>query len=176
VSVRATFAALVLAVVPAAAAALAQQRAAVWTGKELIVFGRAGAVLHERNVAFSYTPASGRWRTLHPPAGPSGEYEGSTHAVWTGKLMLVWGPPSTLLSYAPATDRWSELPASPLDGMPPGLVVWTGKEMIFWGGGCCGGASADGAAYNPATRAWRKLANAPIAGQQALRVPGPAGS
>ena len=142
----------------------------VWTGRQLIVFGRFGTAGAMRNVAFSYTPATRRWRALSPPRGPTGSYEGATSAVWTGRSMLVWGP-ATLLSYDPATDRWRTLPASPLQGGPPGLVVWTGREMIGWGGGCCGDASNAGAAYDPATRTWTKLAKAPIAGQQ-----GPSGA
>ena len=143
-----------------ASAAIPYQRAFVWTGKELIVVGRA-----ERNVAFSYDPASRRWRTLHPPAGPPGAYEGSWHAVWTGRLMLVWGP-NTLLSFDPAANRWRSLPASPLTGGPAGLVAWTGRELIGWGGGCCGDATKEGVAYDPAAGRWRRLPTAPTGAQQ----------
>ena len=38
--------------------------------------------------------------------------------------------------------------------------------MIGWGGGCCGDASADGAAYDPATNTWRKLPRSPLAPEQ----------
>jgi hypothetical protein len=38
--------------------------------------------------------------------------------------------------------------------------------MIGWGGGCCGDAFTDGAAYNPATNTWRRLLPAPVGGQQ----------
>ena len=44
--------------------------------------------------------------------------------------------------------------------------MWTGRELIGWGGGCCGDVSDDGSAYNPETNTWRKLAEAPVAGQQ----------
>ena len=148
-----------------ASAAIPYERVGVWTGKQVLVFGRAGTPGAMRNVAFSYDPASGRWRTLSPPVGATGSYEGATSAVWTGRQMLVWGPMTTL-SFTPATNRWRQLPRSPLSGGPPGLVVWTGHEMIGWGGGCCGDVSADGVAYNPATGKWRKLAKAPIGGQQ----------
>ncbi len=50
--------------------------------------------------------------------------------------------------------------------MPDGIVVWTGREMIGWGGGCCGDASSEGAAYNPATNVRRKLARSPLAPEQ----------
>ncbi|MGZ4305226.1 MAG: hypothetical protein ACXVEW_06405 [Solirubrobacteraceae bacterium] len=45
-------------------------------------------------------------------------------------------------------------------------TVWTGREMIVWGGvtrSARGQAAprSDGAAYNPATRKWRRIASAP---------------
>jgi hypothetical protein len=43
-------------------------------------------------------------------------------------------------------------------------VVWTGDELIAWGGEAGSEAEprADGAAYDPATHAWRAVAEAPI--------------
>jgi len=38
--------------------------------------------------------------------------------------------------------------------------------MIGWGGGCCGDAFSDGAAYNPVTNTQRKLARSPLAPAQ----------
>lgn len=148
-----------------ATAAIPYARTGIWTGKQTIVFGRGGLPGGMRNVAFSYDPTARRWRTLSPPAGPTGSYEGALSAVWTGRQMLVWGPAITL-SYEPATGRWRQLPRSPFVGAPSGLVIWTGREMITWGGGCCGDVTNEGVAYDPATGAWRKLAKAPIAGQQ----------
>ena len=152
------------------AAAIAYERVGAWTGTQAIVFGRTGASGTRRNAAFAYAPGTRRWRTLSPPAGPRGtsELEGATAAVWTGKLLLVRGP-ATALSYDPATNRWRQLPASsasPLANAPSGLLVWTGREMVTWGGGCCGEASKDGFAYDPATGRWRTLAAAPIGPQQ----------
>ena len=42
------------------------------------------------------------------------------------------------------------------------MGAWTGKELVVAGGGCCPERSPhttfrDAAAYNPATRTWRKL-------------------
>jgi len=147
-------------------ASIPYAREGVWTGKHLIVFGRAGTPGAMHNVAFSYDPETRRWRTLSPPPGDPGSYEGATSVVWTRKLVLVWGP-LTALSYEPSTNRWRQLPTTRLlPGAPSGLLVWTGKEMITWGGGCCGEVSAKGAAYNPTTGQWRKLPAPPAAGQQ----------
>lgn len=147
------------------AASIPYSRVAAWTGRQLVVFGRAGAPGAMRNVAFSYTPASHRWRTLSPPHGPTGSYEGATSAVWTGREVLVVGP-FTTLAYEPAANRWRRLPKGPSLGAPSGLLVWTGREMLTWGGGCCGDVSSEGFAFAPATGAWRRLPKAPVPGQQ----------
>jgi hypothetical protein len=75
--------------------------------------------------------------------------------------MLIWG--CGLVAFDPLSDHWRRLPDPPAR---QGIVVWTGREMIGWGGGCCGDAEAGGAAYNPATNTWRKLAPSPLAAEQ----------
>ena len=150
-------------------------RTSVWTGKQMLVFGRdqqtaldsrgqryaTGAV----NVAASYDPAKHSWRRLGPPAKTSGFM--SLASVWTGKEMLVWGQ-GTRLAYEPRAHKWRRLPGSRLLSVHDGFaaVVWTGKEMLGWGGGCCGDAFADGVAYSPVTNTWRALPRAPLAGSQ----------
>jgi Sporulation and spore germination len=141
-------------------------RTAVWTGKELLVFGRdQKTALDARgnpystgsvNVGAAYDPATGAWRKLTPPAGPS-YVAGRPSAVWTGREMIVDD-----LAFDPSTNRWRSLRRS----LAGGLVVWTGREAIAWGGGCCGDASSNGTAYDPATDTWRKLAASPLAGSQ----------
>jgi spore germination protein GerM len=141
---------------------------AVWTGTEMLAFGRDTITaldangnpyaVETRNVAAAYVPGGG-WRRLTPPQS-SGTAPSRDTAVWTGTELLVWG---SNLAYDPAANRWRRLPAPPAGG---GLVAWTGKEMIGWGGGCCGDASNDGAAYDPATNTWRKLAHSPLPGSQ----------
>ena len=147
------------------------RRTAVWTGTQLIVFGRVhlsrNTLLKSVNVAASYDPATGRWRKLAPPPGPAGSF-GSDHAVWTGTKVLVWGGSSNL-TYDPASDRWGTIPASPTT--TGGLVAWTGRELIGWGGGCCGDAFDDGVAYAPATGAWHRLAPSPLAGASTPSAP-----
>src|ERR687888_568044 len=146
--------------------------ASVWTGRQMVVFGRSatirqGAHFNRRTVAAAYDPARNAWRRLAPPGPTSGFMDDD--AVWTGKEVLVWGQ-GTRLAYNPRTNRWRRLPTSPLlsihDGY--GIVVWTGRELIGWGGGCCGDAFSDGVAYNPTTNRWRALAPTPLAGGHAL--------
>src|SRR5438128_5369508 len=147
--------------------------ASVWTGKQMVVFGRSakkgqgGATFNRVAVAAAYNPATHTSRRL-PPPGPTSSFM-DNDAVWTGKEVLVWGQ-GTRLGYNPRTNRWRRLPTSPLlsihDGY--GIVVWTGREMIGWGGGCCGDAFSEGVASNPTTNRWRALAPSPLAGGNAL--------
>ncbi len=135
----------------------------VWTGRQMLIFGRAQPdPPWSVNVAATYNPSLDTWQLLAPPPGPTGNYEGQYNAAWTGKEMLVSGP-ATYEAFNPVTNRWRSLPKSIV---PDGIVVWTGREMIGWGGGCCGDASSEGAAYNPATNTRRKLARSPLAPEQ----------
>ena len=152
---------------PAAPIAAPDVRTSVWTGKEMLVFGRAHVTrLESANVAAAYSPVANRWRRLAPPRGDTGSYNGHYSAVWTGREMLVWGP-LTQEAFNPVTNRWRPLPRPPtVASHAGGIVVWTGREMVGWGGGCCGDAFSDGAAYSPATDTWRKLARSPLTGGQ----------
>jgi hypothetical protein len=142
---------------------IAAGRTEVWTGTEMIVAGTNpgsdGTFIHSTNVAEAYSPATNSWRMLATP--PTTQNYCRRGAVWTGKEMLVWG--CSLLAFDPAKNVWRRLPDPPTR---QGIVVWTGRELVGWGGGCCGDVSDDGSAYNPETNTWRKLAQAPVAGQQ----------
>jgi hypothetical protein len=109
-------------------------------------------------VTFAYRPAAHRWARL--ASGPSPlTLEGDDSAVWTGKQMLVLGPP-TLGAYNPATNTWRSIPVGgPNEGA---VVAWTGHEAIVWGGVCCDGTSNQGLAYHPATNSWTRLAASPL--------------
>src|SRR5262249_22397952 len=68
-----------------------------------------------------------------------------------------------------STPRWTPIATAPISGRTFAGVVWTGSEMLVWGGvhhSASGGQQeSDGAAYDPATDSWEKLAPAP-AGMQ----------
>lgn len=102
-------------------------------------------------------------------------------AVWTGSELLIWGggppggrPKADGAAYAPAADRWRRLPPAPLASRSGHAAVWTGSEMLVWGGARPARAGrsevvlADGAAYRPATRTWRPIPAAPLAGDTAV--------
>jgi len=123
-------------------------RAGAWTGKELLVLGRAG----ERTVFAAYDPTRRTWRRLSPPRGIGGSFR----VAWTGRELIAWG--STVAAYSAASGRWRTLPSPPAAG-PPNLMAWTGRELIGWTG-------SGGAAYRPGG-GWRTLPKAPLAGAAA---------
>jgi len=144
---------------PPAPFSVPQSAVSVWTGRQLIVFGRRPVTNPSAVVAESYDPTSNAWSRLSPPSAP--RYTPGYRAVWTGTEMLVFGAFHSV-AFNAGTGKWREL----RDSVPGGITVWSGREAIGWGGGCCGDAFSDGVAYNPSTNRWRALARAPLAGSQ----------
>jgi hypothetical protein len=124
--------------------------------------------------------AGGRWRAL--PVLPAGQLEPRERAavVWTGRQLVYWGgasrPPVRAhadgAAFNPDTNRWATLPPAPegqehLEGHD-GVAVWTGREVLVWGGLTDTGEApnvarpADGVAYDPARRSWRRLPRPPL--------------
>lgn len=163
---------------------------AVWTGRELIVFGGEGM-----NVSFGdgavYNFARNQWRALPSLNEPT---ERTDHSgVWTGREMLIWGGfggsygnntnRNDGARYSPVTKTWHPISK---DGAPSARfahsAVWTGTEMLIWGGytdshafysGCHADAHLNtGGCYYPAGDFWtdistldaptRRLANAVV--------------
>lgn len=144
---------------------------AVWTGREMVVWG--GSALRN-SIPFyygdggRYDPATDTWAPLSITGAPTPRRNHT--AVWTGREMLIWG--GTIGAddaggrYDPATDTWRPIP-------PPGLplgwrkhtAVWTGREMVIWGGELAAdrygvfrpGEPGVGARYDPRTDAWSPL-------------------
>ena len=74
----------------------------------------------------------------------------------------------------PAGEAWRAVPAGPLSARESALALWTGREVLVVGGsdsrpcppsaGCVpvrDAPLADGAAYDPRGRTWRRIAKAP---------------
>lgn len=133
---------------------------AVWTGTEVLLWGVTNT---------AYDPATNTWRRLpRPPAG----WGGPSVIAWTGTEMIGWGGgccgavEASGAAYTLATNRWKLLPPAPLSARHA-TGFWTGTEMILAGGEADTGSEmlvfADAAAYDPATRTWRKLARMPVA-------------
>ena len=134
------------------------RRSAVWTGKEMLVWG-CGLV--------GFNPQTNRWRRL--PAAPVGA---PGLAVWTGHELIGWGggccgdASADGAAYDPGTDSWRKLARSPLAASQSPVGAWAGRELIIFVSGLdpegkpiSGAARA--AAYNPATDTWRRLAPPP---------------
>ena len=92
-------------------------------------------------------------------------------ALATAGLVLVF----VALAASDEAAAWRELPAPPLSPRETPTGFWTGEEVVLVGGSdappCPPTAAcsvprvaplADGAAYDPATGAWRAIADAPV--------------
>lgn len=151
---------------------------AVWTGKEMLVWGgytdahsryqgaHADAYL---NTGGRYNPSSDTWQAITTRGAPSRR---SFHSlIWTGKETIAWGGgnASKVLNdgyrYNPNRDSWTPIGT---DGAPSPryghVSVWTGKEMIVWGGSTREAASPsdyleNGARYNPETDTWKPISS-----------------
>ena len=148
---------------------------AAWTGREMLVWGgnpgtETAYGANEFVDGAAYDPARNRWRPMADfPLGP--RY--GARAVWTGKLLVVWGgaraedgedPPrrSDGAAYDPATNRWTVLPPSPLPGRVGALAAPTARGVLFsWGIAQGRKAAPESAFYDPSTRRWSAATPAP---------------
>jgi hypothetical protein len=134
---------------------------AVWTGKQMIVWGGHDGRDALRTGA-AYDPAQDTWRAMNTVQAPN-RRELHT-AVWTGTHMIVWGGQdqdgamSSGAIYDPATNTWTPLPDADAPTARSGhTAVWTGAEMIVWGGYDGRDAVSTGGIYDPAKRTWRPM-------------------
>jgi hypothetical protein len=149
--------------------------AAVWTGRELIVWGGVDGRSASADGA-AYDPIRDRWRRL--PPSPLSPRSGMV-AAWTGTEVLLWGGERSAAStgttplgdgaaYDPVSNRWRRLPPAPLEGLVDPVSTWTGSELVVIGGYRSGRDAAvqhsrRGAAYDPTGNRWRELPQAPFA-------------
>jgi Tol biopolymer transport system component len=142
------------------------QAALVWTGRELFHWGGDSRGVAEADGAV-YDPAADVWHEL-PPAPI--DARSSPGAVWTGEEVIVWGglgdrPQDDGAAYDPGTRLWRVLPDAPIGPRTPVAAVWSGEEMIVWsdtGAPYRTPPDGEGAAYDPVTDSWRRVARAPI--------------
>lgn len=144
--------------------------AAVWTGRQMLIWGGDGPDGQFADGA-TYDPRADAWTLL--PRSPLSA-RNAPAAVWTGEEVILWGGSSGSgdhrdgAAYNPVTRRWRSIPEAPFAsaGRPVGL--WTGTEMIV----LAGFNSRDAAAYNPVANRWRALPDLP--GQ--VQAPNPVGA
>ena len=131
---------------------------AVWTGDEMIVWGR----FTTDASGGRYDPASNSW-TATNANDPQRVLAGHA-AAWTGSEMLVWGsigtlgPANTGDRYNPATDVWTPMNSSHGLGTRSNFAsVWTGNELIIWGGSMGGNLAGNGARYSATADTWSPI-------------------
>lgn len=113
---------------------------AVWTGKEMIVWGgHDGTWVTRLSTGAAYDPATDTWRPVAGLGAPRGRV--GHVAVWTGSRMIVWGGYDGAVwlddggLYDPDSDTWAPLALTnaPVPRSRPG-GAWTGSELLIWGG------------------------------------------
>ncbi len=138
---------------------------AVWTGREMILWGGTQGADAPRSDGARYDPAADAWTATDDDRAP---VERDDHAaVWTGREMIVWGGNSYSeddyklddgARYDVKNDRWRALPTAPLTARDDPRAVWTGSAMLVWGGRDADGHTGDGAAFYPGRDRWLPLA------------------
>jgi hypothetical protein len=137
----------------------------VWTGKEVILLYATGAPI-------AYDPDANTWRRIaRPPTGFISHAADPT-PIWTGAEVLVWDGSNIDhtsgkwidggrgAAYNPQTDRWRQLPRSPLTNRTWAIKAWTGKQLLVISGSCGDSGEIrcqDGAAYDPAANTWTPI-------------------
>lgn len=149
-----------------------QYASAVWTGKEMLVWGGWTAFSATSHGTLQsggrYDDSKSAWASISLKDAPTARQLHT--AAWTGSRMLVWGghaggldAPATADPggiYDATTDTWQ--PMSTLGAPSPRgyhTGVWTGSQWLIWGGAELGYAPAlgDGAAYDPASNTWSPM-------------------
>ena len=124
------------------------RRDAVWTGKQMLVWGCD---------LLSYDPATNQWRRLPDPPTRHGI------VAWTGHELIGWGGgccgdvSDDGSAYNPATNTWRKLAPAPVSGQQSPIGAWTGRELVVFNGHGPEGNRVGGAAYNPKTDTWRRI-------------------
>jgi hypothetical protein len=143
---------------------------AVWTGTEMIVlwgWDNENEVDGLRTGG-AYNPTAKTWRTI--PSSPVAPRNGAAFG-WTGEEMLFFGGAvyeGTIgdgAAYRPSTNSWRTLPESPLGERAGMAFAWTGERLVVWGGSSGYAESrfhGDGAAYDPKTNRWSRIAKGPL--------------
>jgi N-acetylneuraminic acid mutarotase len=156
---------------------------AVWTGREMIVWGGSSGSFTDANSGGRYDPVADAWSPTTTVGAPDPR-AGQT-AIWTGSEMIVWGGLDNCCldftpvfgdggRYDPVQDAWSPIPnAANVSARADHSAIWTGSEMIVWGGHGSAGFSGSvtsfqsGGRYAPGTGSWTatSLGPAPDGGQ-----------
>lgn len=130
------------------------QPAAVWTGRDVLIWGG-----NDDPEGLAYNPAADRWATIPPAPIVAGPAIGA----WTGSEFLVVSGAAQAAAWNPESRTWRRLPDPPIArGAIEG--VWTGSELIVLGLTEGWNDPIIGAAMNQELNSWRNLAEVPYNG------------
>ena len=138
---------------------------AFWIGERMIAVSGGHAEESPGTMEIGvFDPSKEKWLDVTQP--PLQSRDGYS-AVWTGDYLVIWGGANDNgaladgARYDPRVDEWRDLPPAPIAPRSGQAAAWTGTEVVVQGGSsCCQEESelfADGAAYDPATDAWRQI-------------------
>jgi len=169
-------------------------RVAVWSGRELLMFGPSPAGPNATDgatgptVGAAYNPTTDTWRVL----ASLPDHRRIDVGVWTGSEVLGYGEGSGVSAYNPATDTWTALPTEPAvlpapqqaPVTPAGFsveaarVAWDGSAMVV-----ADQYSGHVLAFTPGGSAWTAMPDVPFSadtlvwnGQQLVAFSGDTGS
>lgn len=148
---------------------------AVWTGREMIMFGGRTSLDSTSNLnsGYLYNPESQTWTAISKINAPARH---GHIAIWTGSKMIIWGGFKTTAGrnswqnsgaiWDMSSDTWETInPNIPVTGTAeyveqriPQTAVWTGKDLMIWGGSELNGGFI-GLRYNLASKAWTQISN-----------------
>ena len=141
---------------------------AVWTGKQMVVWGGQGSGFGFELTGGRYNPVKNSWQKLNRVGAPSAR---AAHvAIWTGAHMVVWGGrdgnahwPDDAGRYDPVKNSWTPISANGAPASREGAAaLWTGKWILVWGG-FRNVLLDSGALFDPAANSWTSMStvNAP---------------
>jgi hypothetical protein len=140
--------------------------AAVWTGKEMVVWGGSSTSDDEHYRYYAdgaaYNPIAETWRRL---ASSPLTARVAGVSVWAGSKLFVWGGSTGGTGFAhdgatydPVKNRWKKLPPVLLDAEGQLQAIWTGTEAIVFD--LSAGQSVErvtATSYSPRTNRWHSL-------------------
>ena len=115
----------------------------IWTGDQLMVWGGWNG-MRELGDGAVWTQDRGWTQMADSPLAARNGFA----SAWTGDRLLIWGGGagdaesgeeelvfSDGAAYDPANDRWTPLPAAPLEARQEPSALWTGEDWVVFGGG-----------------------------------------
>jgi hypothetical protein len=142
---------------------------AVWTGKEVVIWGGVDAADDKRMLVdgAAYDPASDSWRLTAEPLTSEGRKQAA--GMWTGTRAMFWGgirrngQASAFHDlYDPNSDTWTTEPDTSAGRLIGAATSWSGSLFYVYGGSTTKGSTTDKAfAYDPGEGAWSALPVAP---------------